>query len=103
MMAIAAMRKWRNECKPRPGDTLVRLSVNPEMELVERMHLLTYSFAKVVQGTTLRQIEKWDLTNGSIEFIVAGGPSNPSPHGRVTTELQDWPVEAEVTPIGRND
>lgn len=87
---------------PRPGDNLVTLEVHDEDDLLERTHLLTYTFAKVIQGTMLRQIVEWNLKQGRIRFIVAGGPAVPSPRGTILATLVDFPgdpVQADVEPI----
>ena len=82
--------------QPRSGDTLVQLSTDSDLPLEDRMDLLGYSFAKIVQGAVLRQVTKWDLRNGCIEFIVGGGAATPGPRGHVKVSLDDIPTEVHT-------
>lgn len=84
---------------PHAGDTLVTLTVDPGESLEDRVHLLGYAFIKVVQGSMLRQVLQYDLINGRVRFVVAAGPSDPSPHGTLTAELADWPLEIEESTL----
>lgn len=81
-------------------DTLVTLSVDPEIKLEERIDLLTYAFAKWVQGATLKRICSWDIANGVIKFIVGDGPYVPGPRGTVCSELSDAGVEHATERVG---
>lgn len=87
---------------PRDGDTIVTLRCEKDRPLEERMELLSYAFAKLVQGAVLRQVIKWDLRNGEIKFIVGEGPALPPPRGKMVTILDNWPAEgiqAEESPV----
>lgn len=86
---------------PREGDTLIQLSTSSKIPLEDRMDLLGYSFAKIVQGAILRTIVRWDLKDGCIEFIVGGGPATPGPRGKVEVALDDIPdtVKSQVAPV----
>lgn len=87
---------------PREGDTVVTLRCEKDRPLEERMELLSYAFAKLVQGAVLRQVVKWDLRNGEIKFIVGEGPALPPPRGKMVTILDDWPakgIHAEQKPV----
>jgi hypothetical protein len=73
----------RRDVMPLPGDTLVTLTVEPgEHPLEERVHLLGYAFIKAVQGTMLKQVLRYDLIEGCIQFVVAGD-ANPPVRGAV--------------------
>jgi hypothetical protein len=63
------------------------------------MQLLSYAFAKTIQGAVLRTVLVYDLIGGRVEFIVGGGAMNPGPEGVLTAELRDWPVETDVKTI----
>jgi len=92
----------KDRTTPRDGDTIVTLRCEKNMALEDRMELLSYAFAKLVQGAVLRQVIKWDLRNGEIKFIVGEGPALPPPRGKMVTILDDWPaqgVQAEESPI----
>ena len=70
------------------------------------MELLSYAFAKIVQGTVLRQVVKWDLRNGEIKFIVGEGPALTPPHGTYIATMDDWPakgIKAEEAPVEEDD
>lgn len=87
---------------PREGDTVVTLRCEKDRPLEERMELLSYAFAKLVQGAVLRQVISWDLRNGEIRFIVGEGPALPAPRGKMVTILDDWPakgIQAEEAPL----
>jgi hypothetical protein len=72
---------------------MVTLSVDPEIILEDRLDLLTYAFAKTVQGASLKKICSWDIAQGVIKFIVSGGPNVPGPRGFLTALLEDAGVE----------
>ena len=82
----------KDAAKPRHGDTVVTLQCDGTLPLEERMELLSYAFAKAVQGATLRRVTKWDLRNGEIQFIVGDGPAVPPVTGKLITVLEDWPT-----------
>lgn len=95
-------RSRKEHAVPREGDTVVTLRCEKDRSLEERMELLSFAFAKLVQGAVLRQVIKWDLRNGEIKFIVGEGPALPSPRGKMVTILDDWPakgIQAEETPM----
>lgn len=83
----------------RSDDTQVTLSVDPELKLEERIDLLSYAFAKTVQGATLKKICKWDVANGCVQFIVSGGPYIPGPRGRISALLEDAGIEHATHPV----
>lgn len=89
--------------KPRAGDTLVTLSTNTEVPLEDKMDLLGYSFAKIIQGAVLRRIVKWDLKNGRIQFVVGDGPARPGPRGTVIAELDHYGVDFEEHKLSANE
>ena len=94
--------KPRDHSIPRNGDTLVTLRCQKDRPLEERMELLSYAFAKLVQGAILRQVVKWDLRNGEIKFIVGEGPALPPPRGTLVTILDNYAtdgVEAKAVPV----
>ena len=72
---------------------MVTLSVDPDIKLEERIDLLTYAFAKTVQGASLKKICDWNVARGVIKFIVSGGPNVPGPRGQLTALLEDAGVE----------
>jgi hypothetical protein len=74
---------------PRAGDTLVTLTCDGSLPLEKRMDLLTYAFAKAVQGAVLRVILRWDIANGCLKFIVGEGAARPGPRGQVEINLAD--------------
>jgi len=84
------------DTEPRTGDTYVQLRCDPEQPLEKRIDLLSYAFAKTVQGAHLKTIMKWDMVEGVIEFVVGGGPNVPGPRGRLVVDLADWPPKAEA-------
>lgn len=93
----------RNPWDPREGDTLVTLTLNDgekDRPVEERMYLLSYAFAKAVQGAVLRQVLTFDLIEGCVRFVVGGGAADPGPRGTLLAKLEDWPVRADSEPIG---
>ena len=65
------------------------LNCDGTLPLERRMELLTYAFAKTVQGAVLRVILKWDMANGCLKFIVGEGAAVPGPRGLVNVKLDD--------------
>lgn len=92
-MNFAVFNRNKDRTKPQEGDTVVTLKCDKTRPLEDRMELLSYAFAKILQGAILRQVVKWDLRNGEIKFIVGEGPALPPPHGKYMAVLEDWPAE----------
>lgn len=95
-----SVRREPDTSQPREGDTLVTLTCDGTLPLEKRMDLLTYAFAKAIQGAILRVIIKWDIANGCLKFIVGEGANIPGPRGRVEVILDDVDqVEATAEPF----
>jgi hypothetical protein len=92
-MNLDVFKRDKSRSVPQEGDTVVTLRCDKSRPLEDRMELLSYAFAKIVQGAVLRQVVKWDLRNGEIKFIVGDGPALPPPHGKYTAIMEDWPAE----------
>jgi hypothetical protein len=78
------------ETVPRDGDTLVTLTCDKSKPLDERMYLLSYAFAKAVQGSVLRQVVLFDLVNGRVQFIVGDTAAVRGLHGELHLALEEW-------------
>ena len=92
-MGILSLTVPDDDTHPRAGDTRVVIRCeDPSLSLQERMNMLGYAFAKIVQGVTLRRIITWDLTeDGYIEFVVGNSPAKPtSPHGKYSVTATPW-------------
>ena len=72
-------------------DSLVTLTCDENLPLEERVELMAYAFAKMVQGTVLRTITKWDIANGCVTFIIGHVAGDIAPRGKVCAELEDAP------------
>lgn len=74
-------------------DSLVIVSCDSEIPLEDRINLLSYQFAKEVSASELRRIVHWNVCDGTIAFIVGGGPNPHVPHGETVVEVRT-PVAA---------
>lgn len=81
---------------PAPGDTVVTLTVDPSQPFEQRINLLSYAFVKVVQGSCLKQVLRYDLKNGVVRFIVSG-PVCPEPRGHIEAEVEGFSGEYVLT------
>lgn len=78
---------------PRGEDTYIRITCDASLPLERRLNLLAYVFAKAVQGEVLKRVIQWDLSNGCVQFIVAGNPDWDTPRGKVEVERlskEEW-------------
>lgn len=93
---------FRKKYAVRRGDTFVTLECDSNLSLESRVDLLAFAFAKIVQGSVLRKVVKWDLLGGCVQFIVGGGSMNawehnsPGPRGLVVAKLEDVPPAMTV-------
>ena len=93
MSKIRRQSKHDDPTVPRKGDTLMTITCDRSLPLEPRAELLTYGFAKAIQGAVLRRIVLWDLVNGVIKVIAGGGPATPGPRGKLTILIEDAPLE----------
>jgi hypothetical protein len=84
-----SVKREPDSTTPREGDTLVTLTCDGTLPLERRLELLTYAFAKTIQGAVLRVILRWDIANGCLKFIVGEGAARPGPRGQVEINLAD--------------
>jgi hypothetical protein len=75
--------------KVKQGDTLVTLTCDKTLDLEPRVELLAYAFAKAVQGSILRSVEEWDITNGCIKFVLGHVSAKHVPRGLIELKLED--------------
>ena len=54
----------------RKDEARVTIACDPSLPLEDRMCVLAAAFTKQVRDGSLLAVEKWDLTNGCIVFIV---------------------------------
>lgn len=73
------------------GGSLVTLRCDDSMPLEDRVDLLSYTFAKTVQGAHLRRIVHWNVCDGMVAFIIDGGPNPHVPRGQVVVDVDEWP------------
>jgi hypothetical protein len=87
-----------------PDETLVTLSCDETLPLETRVELLAYAFAKMVQGSILKKIVEWDITNGRIAFVLSHLGIHKVPVGQVMAKLENTRASGltmEVQKIGR--
>jgi hypothetical protein len=86
----------RKKVAPRTGDTIVTLTVSDKKSLEERMYLLSYAFAKVVQGTVLKRVLVFNLKDGIVKFIVGDAAGYEAPSGELHARLEHFDVDKDL-------
>lgn len=88
-MRLQKNKEMEQDSRPQPGDTLVTLRCDEDLPLEERVEIMAYAFAKLVQGSILRTVVSWNISEGCIQFVIGHvGVAKPA-RGTVSARLQE--------------
>jgi hypothetical protein len=99
-MSVLPRRRRQHSEKTDMQGRLITIECDGNLPLEERYELLSYAFAKVIQGAILMEIVEWHIKDGCIKIVVGGGAAEPGPLGRVQVTVEAMPgIKVTEEPI----